>query len=294
MRDTLWIGIAKEIKELLVIPEKVVVLVIYQRLLSGLWPFLRWLEWEMMEASESQIWHLTPWSVGLCLQMDPPGTLIVKKKQVHDVQSAFRVKGKKWLWRWKRLNEPQYQDAYGHKCVSKECANGHHFHQSFQVKQQSHDSWWLEYKITSSSWICLYCMYIHIDVQVQIQASSCTPATVPDDTVAIAGLPFSVTLVRGWKSRPSLAIANSTLGIGNMEPNRLERQTQTGSNSEHLNGFSTRRMYWLAKGQTVYIDLSVLDVTPFCLFTLSHIHMTVNLFYLRRITFIIWNKLVLN
>lgn len=85
-------------------------------------------------------------------------------------------------------------------------------------------------------------MYIQVDEQleVKIQAPYCTPATVPDDIVAIAGLPLAVTLVRGWKSRPSLAIANSTLGIGNMEPNRLERQTQTRSDNKHLNAFSTR------------------------------------------------------
>lgn len=29
---------------------------------------------------------------------------------------------------------PQYKDAYGNKCVSKQRANGHHLHQSIQVK----------------------------------------------------------------------------------------------------------------------------------------------------------------
>lgn len=51
------------------------------------------------------------------------------------------------------------------------------------------------------------------------------PATMPDDMVAMAGLPLEVTLVKGWKSRPSLAMANRTLGIGNIEPKRLGRQT---------------------------------------------------------------------
>lgn len=47
----------------------------------------------------------------------------------------------------------------------------------------------------------------------------------PDDIVAIAGLPLEVTLDKGLKSSPSLAMAKSTRGIGNMEPSRLERQT---------------------------------------------------------------------
>lgn len=51
------------------------------------------------------------------------------------------------------------------------------------------------------------------------------PATMPDDIVAIAGLPLEVTLDKGLKSSPSLAMAKSTRGIGNMEPSRLERQT---------------------------------------------------------------------
>lgn len=55
--------------------------------------------------------------------------------------------------------------------------------------------------------------------------SADVPATVPDDMVAMAGLPLDVTLVSGWKSRPSLAIANSTRGIGNIEPSRLEKHT---------------------------------------------------------------------
>lgn len=61
----------------------------------------------------------------------------------------------------------------------------------------------------------------------------------PDDMVAIAGLPLEVTLVKGLKSRPSLAMANSTRGIGNIEPSRLERQTQAGSVNDRLNAFST-------------------------------------------------------
>lgn len=61
----------------------------------------------------------------------------------------------------------------------------------------------------------------------------------PDDMVAIAGLPLEVTLVKGWKSRPSLAMANSTRGIGNIEPSRLKRQTQAGSDNDPLAAFTT-------------------------------------------------------
>lgn len=71
-------------------------------------------------------------------------------------------------------------------------------------------------------------------------AGTSVPATNPDDMVAIAGLPLEVTLVRGWKSRPSLAMANNTRGIGNIEPSRLEIQTQTGSVNGRQNAFSTR------------------------------------------------------
>lgn len=55
-------------------------------------------------------------------------------------------------------------------------------------------------------------------------AAACVPATMPEAMVAIAGLPLEVTLHRGRKSRPSRAMANSTRGIGNMEPSRLKRQ----------------------------------------------------------------------
>lgn len=34
---------------------------------------------------------------------------------------------------------PQHQDANGYKCVSKQSADGHHFHQGLQVEEQSHD-----------------------------------------------------------------------------------------------------------------------------------------------------------
>lgn len=57
------------------------------------------------------------------------------------------------------------------------------------------------------------------------------PATTPDDMVATAGLPLAVTLVKGWKSKPSLAMANRTLGIGNIEPKRLERRTESTANN---------------------------------------------------------------
>lgn len=62
--------------------------------------------------------------------------------------------------------------------------------------------------------------------------------------VAIAGLPLAVTLVSGWKSRPSLAMANRTRGIGNIEPSRLERQRKSSL-------------------QHPYADLSVLQQTFF-------------------------------
>ncbi len=78
---------------------------------------------------------------------------------------------------------------------------------------------------------------------------------------------MEVTLVRGWKSRPSLAMANSTRGIGNIEPSRLERQTQTGSVNDHLNSLSTRpapllfnlEADWLKDLQHLYADFSVIS-----------------------------------
>lgn len=57
-------------------------------------------------------------------------------------------------------------------------------------------------------------------------AAVSVPATVPDAIVDIAGLPLEVTLVKGWNSSPSLAMANRTRGIGNMAPRRLEGQEQ--------------------------------------------------------------------
>lgn len=61
--------------------------------------------------------------------------------------------------------------------------------------------------------------------------------------VATAGLPLEVTLVKGRKSKPSLAMANRTLGIGNIEPKRLERRTETRENNNGqlgiLNGWSS-------------------------------------------------------
>lgn len=71
-------------------------------------------------------------------------------------------------------------------------------------------------------------------ISVHIEASECwvvVPATMPDVMVATAGLPLEVTLVKGWKSKPSLAMANRTLGIGNIAPKRLERPTESTANS---------------------------------------------------------------
>ena len=49
-----------------------------------------------------------------------------------------------------------------------------------------------------------------------------SPATTPDVTVAIRGvLVRGLILAKHLKSRPSSAMAQITLGIGNMEPSKL-------------------------------------------------------------------------
>lgn len=47
------------------------------------------------------------------------------------------------------------------------------------------------------------------------------PATTPEASVAMTGLCLELMLLSGLNSSPSLAIANSTRGIGNMDPSRL-------------------------------------------------------------------------
>ena len=51
-----------------------------------------------------------------------------------------------------------------------------------------------------------------------------SPATTPDVTVAVRGvLVRGLILAKHLKSRPSSAMAQITLGIGNMEPSKLVR-----------------------------------------------------------------------
>lgn len=63
----------------------------------------------------------------------------------------------------------------------------------------------------------------------------------PDDMVATAGLPLAVTLVKGWKSKPSLAMANRTLGIGNIEPKRLQGQAESTTNNNSQTSEATMK-----------------------------------------------------
>ena len=52
-----------------------------------------------------------------------------------------------------------------------------------------------------------------------------SPATVPEVSVAIMGvLVLGLILAKNLKSRPSSAMAQITLGIGNMEPSKLGRE----------------------------------------------------------------------
>lgn len=52
-----------------------------------------------------------------------------------------------------------------------------------------------------------------------------SPATMPDVTVAVSGVLLRVlSLAKHLKSRPSSAMAQITLGIGNMEPSKLLRR----------------------------------------------------------------------
>lgn len=54
-----------------------------------------------------------------------------------------------------------------------------------------------------------------------------SPATTPDASVAVKGvLVRGLILAKHLKSRPSSAIAQTTLGIGNMEPSKLVRETE--------------------------------------------------------------------
>lgn len=54
-----------------------------------------------------------------------------------------------------------------------------------------------------------------------------SPATAPDVTVAVKGvLVRGLTLAKHLKSRPSSAMAQITLGIGNMEPSKLVREKE--------------------------------------------------------------------
>lgn len=64
--------------------------------------------------------------------------------------------------------------------------------------------------------------------------------------VAMAGLPLEVTLVKGLKSRPSLAMANRTRGIGNIDPSRLESQMQI-SQSTNIQTLSVKGQHDFAQ-----------------------------------------------
>lgn len=52
------------------------------------------------------------------------------------------------------------------------------------------------------------------------------PATIPEEIVAMTGLCLELMLLNGLNISPSLAIANSTRGIGNMDPSRLSSSKQ--------------------------------------------------------------------
>lgn len=54
-----------------------------------------------------------------------------------------------------------------------------------------------------------------------------SPAIIPEESVAMTGLCLELMLLSGLKSSPSLAIAKSTRGIGNMDPSRLLNSKQT-------------------------------------------------------------------
>lgn len=106
---------------------------------------------------------------------------------------------------------------------------------------------------------CYFMSITHIACTQNTCTGTSLPATTPDDMVAIAGLPLAVTFVKGWKSRPSLAMANSTRGIGNMEPSRLERQTSRVRKwAPGLRGqlFPTTAVCSLFEGVGLWLDFS--------------------------------------
>ncbi len=66
-----------------------------------------------------------------------------------------------------------------------------------------------------------------------------SPATTPDVTVAVRGaLVRGLILAKLLKSRPSSAMAQITLGIGNMEPSKLVWERENKKHAVHIDAHS--------------------------------------------------------